>query len=264
MMRKECAKPLAVRGLMIGGKRPLVCLPLVAATEDDLVRAARKCLALMPDLLEWRVDWFAAFADARKVMAALARLRAEVDDLPLIFTCRDEKEGGARPITFDQRFSLMVSALASGMCDLLDVELAAGEQTIAALAAVAQATSTRLIISCHDFTATPDAATIVSWLRRARDLGGDVAKAAVTPQQPEDILTLLSATCKARQELEIPLITMAMGRDGRISRLAGGLFGSDVTFAAGVGASAPGQIRIGPLREAMRLLYPQTRKTKTR
>ncbi|HBT96405.1 MAG TPA: type I 3-dehydroquinate dehydratase, partial [Desulfobulbaceae bacterium] len=64
-----------------------------------------------------------------------------------------------------------------------------------------------------------------------------------------------AATCRARRELDLPLVTIAMGRDGRLSRIAGGLFGSDITFAAGFGASAPGQITTHKLREAMKLLY---------
>jgi 3-dehydroquinate dehydratase-1 len=48
---------------------------------------------------------------------------------------------------------------------------------------------------------------------------------------------------------------MSMGPEGAVSRLAGGLFGSDITFAIGLQASAPGQIPIKELRLAMDVLY---------
>jgi len=182
-----------------------------------------------------------------------------VGDTPLIFTCRDVAEGGARPLAASHRFRLMIMALTSGQCDLIDAELAMGEEMIAALQPVAAATGTGLILSFHDFAATPDETTIFAKLEQARDLGAAIAKVAVTPKKAEDIVSLFAATCRARQELDIPLITMAMGRDGRISRIAGGLFGSDITFAAGRGASAPGQIAARKLREAMKLLYPTPR-----
>jgi 3-dehydroquinate dehydratase-1 len=51
------------------------------------------------------------------------------------------------------------------------------------------------------------------------------------------------------------MITMSLGPEGRITRLAGGLFGTDITFAMGEAASAPGQIRIQTLRQAMAALY---------
>ena len=259
MIRKQCAKPFAARGRLIGGKRPLICLPLTAATEDALCQEASKCLVFKPDILEWRVDFFTAADDLPAVTAALAALRQAVGDTPLIFTCRDAAEGGARPLTVSHRFRLMMMALTSGHCDLLDAELAMGEKIIAALAPVAAATGPGLILSFHDFTATPTEAAIFAKLKQARDLGAAVAKVAVTPKKAEDLLALFAATCRARQELAMPVITMAMGRDGRISRIAGGLFGSDVTFATGRGVSAPGQIPVQKLREAMKLLYPTSR-----
>ena len=76
------------------------------------------------------------------------------------------------------------------------------------------------------------------------------------PKNYADVLTLLGATLKARTEvLEIPVVTMSMGAEGVITRLAGGLFGSDITFAIGKAPSAPGQIPIGELRRAMAVLY---------
>jgi 3-dehydroquinate dehydratase-1 len=48
---------------------------------------------------------------------------------------------------------------------------------------------------------------------------------------------------------------MSMGPEGGLTRVAGGLFGSDLTFAIGKEASAPGQIPIGELRQAMTVLY---------
>jgi len=259
MIRKECKNPFAVRGRLIGGKQPLICVPLTGVTEDGLRQEAKKCAALAPDIVEWRADFFAAVNDLPAVAAVLAVLRRELGDIPLLFTCRDAAEGGARPLAAAYRFRLFMMALTSGQCDLLDVELAVNEQTIAALRQVAAAAGVGLILSWHDFATTPAEEAIFANLARAGDLGADIAKMAVTPKKPEDILALFAATCRARQCLDIPLVTIAMGRDGRISRLAGGLFGSDITFAAGKGASAPGQIAVGKLREAMKLLYPTPR-----
>ena len=55
--------------------------------------------------------------------------------------------------------------------------------------------------------------------------------------------------------LTVLLEPVAMGAEGGVTRLAGGLFGTDITFAIGKTASAPGQIPIGPLRQAMAVLY---------
>ena len=75
------------------------------------------------------------------------------------------------------------------------------------------------------------------------------------PKNYGDVLVLLGATYKARVEiLDIPIITMSMGGEGAITRIAGGLFGSDLTFAIGKASSAPGQIPIGEIRKAWEVL----------
>ena len=71
-----------------------------------------------------------------------------------------------------------------------------------------------------------------------------------------DRIDALGATLKARTGgVRIPIAGISMGAEGAVSRIAGGLFGSDITFAAGKTATAPGQIPIGKLRPAMDLIY---------
>jgi 3-dehydroquinate dehydratase-1 len=48
---------------------------------------------------------------------------------------------------------------------------------------------------------------------------------------------------------------MSMGEQGAVTRLAGGLFGSDITFAVGKASSAPGQIPIAEMRAGMAVLF---------
>jgi 3-dehydroquinate dehydratase-1 len=50
--------------------------------------------------------------------------------------------------------------------------------------------------------------------------------------------------------MKIPLIAISMGHEGVITRIAGGLFGSDITFASGTATTAPGQLSIMDLRKA--------------
>jgi 3-dehydroquinate dehydratase-1 len=71
------------------------------------------------------------------------------------------------------------------------------------------------------------------------------------PKVISDVVTLLAATERASRELRIPLITMAMGSLGVVTRVFGGMFGSALTFAAGTKTSAPGQLPIETLREIL-------------
>lgn len=73
--------------------------------------------------------------------------------------------------------------------------------------------------------------------------GADFAKLAVMPRKKTDVLRLMEAVLAVKEQHPgSHLIAMSMGGDGVISRLLGGWYGSEVTFAAFGKASAPGQI----------------------
>ncbi len=254
-MRLQSKKQVIIRDKVLGGPAPLTCLPLVAADQPSLLEQARQVLPFQPDTLEWRVDKFDAVRDTQVVTRALDALRETIGNLPLIFTCRIIDEGGFQEISPHDRLRVNAAAIASGQVDLVDTELSNGEAMIAKIRQACLRTNTRLILSYHNFEKTPEEDFITDRLCAAQKLGGDVAKAAVMPKNYRDVLCLLSATYTARTELlEIPIITMAMGTEGAITRIAGGLFGSDLTFAIGKAGSAPGQIPIADLRKAWSVL----------
>jgi 3-dehydroquinate dehydratase-1 len=227
----------------------------VARGRESLVEQATRILPCAPDAVEWRVDRFDAVCDTEAVLDALNVLRETITDIPLVFTCRDIREGGFQEIEQADRLRLNLSVIASGQADLVDVEISNGEAMIGEVKKAGLRTGTKLILSYHNFNETPGEDFILERLSAARDLGGDVAKVAVMPKNYKDVLTLLGATYRARTEyLDIPMITISMGVEGAISRIAGGLFGSDLTFAVGFAASAPGQISIVDLRNAWKAL----------
>jgi 3-dehydroquinate dehydratase-1 len=76
------------------------------------------------------------------------------------------------------------------------------------------------------------------------------------PKKEEDVLALLAATLSTRRDFpEVPLITMSMGELGSLSRVIGGKFGSDLTFAVGNKESAPGQIPVTKLKQCLDALF---------
>lgn len=250
-MRLQSKKKVIIRDKVLGGPAPLTCLPLVAADQPSLLEQAGQVLPFQPDTLEWRVDKFDAVRDTQAVSKALGALRETIGNIPLIFTCRIIDEGGFQEISPDDRLRVNEAVIASGLVDLVDTELSNGEAMVGEVRQACLKTETRLILSYHNFEKTPEADFITDRLCAAQKLGGDVAKVAVMPKNYRDVLTLLGATYTARTELlEIPVITMAMGTEGAITRIAGGLFGSDLTFAIGKASSAPGQIPIADLRKA--------------
>ncbi|MDR0441187.1 MAG: type I 3-dehydroquinate dehydratase, partial [Candidatus Accumulibacter sp.] len=135
--------------------------------------------------------------------------------------------------------------------ELIDYELSNRPQDIEALREASRDSGIGMILSFHDFQATPDAATLDGKFAAAAALGADVGKVAVMPANERDVLELLAATSRARETLPIPLISMAMGGVGSLSRIMGWAYGSAATFAVGKSSSAPGQIAIEDLRAAL-------------
>jgi 3-dehydroquinate dehydratase-1 len=255
-MRLESPVKVTVRHAVVGGPRPLVCLPLVAGEQTDLLDQAEDLIRLKPDLLEWRVDAWNAIEDAAGIQAALSALRTAMGELPLIFTCRIHTEGGFNEIAQQVRLDMITAAVSSGQVDIVDVEMCNPPDFLQAVTTAAHDTGTRLILSRHNFESTPDEAVIVDMLSQAQQMGADIAKIAVMPGNYSDVLTLLNATLKARTgSVRIPMVAISMGARGRLTRVAGGLFGSDITYAVGRDASAPGQITIHELKQAMALVY---------
>jgi 3-dehydroquinate dehydratase I len=250
------ARPIQVRGRpLAGGRLPAVCAPLVGRTRERLLAETATVAAKRPDLLEWRVDFFDGIADTQAVADLAAALKQAARGIPLLFTRRSSREGG-EPIALDeaQVAALCRAVCASGQVDLIDYEMSQDAQHVAQVRDAARAAGVQLVLSFHDFQATPAADALQQRFALAQQLGADVAKIAVMPRGMDDVLTLLSATLAASQSLGIPVISMAMGGAGALTRLAGGLFGSALSFAVGEQASAPGQWPIEELETALALL----------
>ena len=144
----------------------------------------------------------------------------------------------------------------SGYVDLIDVEIFAGEELVRENIANIHAAGVAVVGSNHEFEKTPDKADLLYRLRKMQDMGADIPKIAVMPQSKADVITLMDVTQEMYTKYaDRPIITMSMGPAGVISRLSGEAFGSAMTFGAVGQVSAPGQIPVERLRNALQILH---------
>jgi 3-dehydroquinate dehydratase-1 len=255
-MRQQSEIQVTVRDTVIGGPLPLVCLPLVGDTRAKVLQEAEALVNLEPDLLEWRIDGYEQVEDIVDCLSLLKEMRTIIGDTALIFTCRIDVEGGMSKLDCETRLHLSSEAINSGDIDIIDIELCNDRHFIDTVRAQTLEHGVKLILSYHNFAETPSEHFIYAKLVEAQRTGADIAKFAAMPQTHGDVLSLFNATRKARSEaVQTPIVAMSMGPMGAVSRIAGGLFGSDVTFGIGMQASAPGQIPIKELRSGLKLLY---------
>lgn len=248
--------PLKVRGRTLSPHgQALICTPLVARTADALQAELASILPKRPDVIEWRVDFFDEIHDPVRVVDVARSIRLAVGAIPIIFTRRASHEGGeAIGLAEEAIVALYEKVCEAGAIDIIDYELSQAAENKARLRAASRAQDVLMIMSYHNFQSTPAHAELVGKLAEAEQQDADIAKIAVMPRTPGDVLMLLDATLVASQRIQIPLITMSMGGLGAMTRLCGWMYGSALTFAVGSSNSAPGQIPIEELRMALETL----------
>ena len=245
-----------VRNIEIGAGIPKICVPIVGVTREEILAAAENIKSTKADVVEWRVDWYENIFDFTKTEATMQALREVLGEMPILFTFRTSKEGGEKAIETEAYVELNQNAAKTGLVDLVDVEAFTGDDVVKVVVEIAHENGVKVIASNHDFHKTPAKEEIVSRLRKMQDLGADIPKIAVMPQNKKDVLTLLAATEEmAREYADRPIITMSMSGTGVISRLCGEVFGSALTFGAVGKVSAPGQMRIEDLTTVLGLLH---------
>lgn len=245
----------ALGGVVLGEGRTKVIVPVTAETFDEIAGQTASIAKLGgqtasgADIVEWRMDFLSPSID---VLSALETL-AGFTDLPVLATFRTADEGG-KAIEASAYRDLLLAVARSGKVGAIDVEAFRDESTVREIIDGAHEAGVAVVASYHDFHATPAAEEILARFGAMDAAGADVLKLACMPASVDDLLVLLNATLRASRTFDRPLITVAMGPIGVLSRIAGGVFGSCATFAAVGRGSAPGQIPVSDLRPALDLL----------
>lgn len=245
-------KSLSVRGVEFGSGMTKICVPIIGKTDEEILNQAREIVKEEPDCIELRIDWYEHVFEEDRVIGLLKKLRAVIGNHVLLFTFRSSLEGGEKAISTDDYMELCQAACNSGDIDLLDVEAFMKEGLLESLIKVAHDNHVYIVGSNHNFSFTPTQEELFQTLLDIDKMGADIPKVAVMPVTERDVLNLLSATLFYHEKGGTkPIITMSMKSMGAISRLAGNVVGSAVTFATVGQASAPGQLPIKLIKEVL-------------
>lgn len=248
-------KPIQIKNIILGQGMPKICVPLTAQTAEELFSQAEASVAAGADLVEWRADFFEELEQEVKTAETLELLSDIVGQVPLLFTIRTKKEGGNREISTDDYVNYNLLAARTGYADLVDVEAFDNEEEKKKLISEIRKLGVKVIASTHDFQKTGSRETLLSRFQEMDASGADILKMAVMPKDFEDVAAIMQATNEMTKLTDRPLISMAMGDTGSMSRISGENFGSCVTFGTVGKASAPGQFPIKELRMMMEALH---------
>lgn len=229
--------------LVLEAGKPSVAVSFTDADGAGDIAAAKAAGVAIAEL---RIDLFADTSVTNVVETA-----RRLSGLPFLATIRMSEEGGRWTGGEAQRQALFEALLPH--VDALDIELQATE-TLAALAPKIKAAGKALVVSHHDFAATPTSNELADIARRAVAAGADIVKVAATIVKEED-LAALAGLLTSRPAPNLAVI--GMGERGLVTRMLFPALGSLFTFAGkGERASAPGQLSYERTLSLLSTLYP--------
>lgn len=247
--------PVVIKNLELGNGSPKTIVSLMGSSCADILAEGARAVAAGAHCLEWRVDAAFPAMSATQIEQTARELGESFPSTPLVATFRSQGEGGNVSLDDAGYAALARMLIDSGGIDILDTELNRGENVYAPLLAYAQANGVHTILSLHDFEETPATDWMVSCLQGMAATGASICKLAVMAQCPEDCLRLMAASARACDLVQAPLVTIAMGAAGTLSRLAGEVSGSALTFCSLAQASAPGQVELARASAFMNELH---------
>lgn len=215
-------------------------LVAVIASEADLRRALG--MRHLPDIFELRLDALSPIS--ARTEKKICRLRA-----PIIITARDPREGGIGKLSIAERRALLLRFLPCAT--YIDIELQAVREFKSVLSQ-AKKTKIRMILSYHNFKATPSSRSLCAKAKRAKALGADVFKVATRTDAPAAVAHLVDfIICCDADVGRIPLAVMGIGKLGASSRLLLARCGSVLNYASLRQPNVEGQQSFSILRATL-------------
>lgn len=248
--------PTTLKHLSLGTGAPKICVPITGSDIPTVIAQAGEIVSTAADLVEWRLDYLNNLDDTEAICTTANRLVTLLGDLPLIVTLRDRSQGGKRQISDTDYQSIYTQLIGNSSIAAIDLEWHRDRTTLQHLIALAATNNVSTIISQHDFEGAPTYDEAVALLTDMATIKGSFVKLAVMPHNNGDVLALMAATHTAADRIDQPIISMAMGELGAVTRVTGETFGSVMTFATVRHSSAPGQLTVDQTKRIIDTLAP--------
>ncbi|MHA2391318.1 MAG: type I 3-dehydroquinate dehydratase [Promethearchaeota archaeon] len=241
-----------------------ICVPLQVKSSNigELQILIDKVLRDAPDLMEFRFDYIDEIQSITPqfVDELISTVQSKV---PIIFTLRDHKEGGKIKMGNKKRLEFLKTLILS-QPNYLDIEMNTEKNVLTEIINLAFQNKVNLIFSYHDFDKTPSfedvthqAQMFINRLSEDFDLDTQkvehvIIKMIFTAKSFEDNFIPLKL-CKEILKKRVQAISFCMGSKGIFSRIMCLLNGSFFTYGSIVEETAPGQISIYSIREALKM-----------
>ena len=184
---------MKIKGTEVGTGRPLICVPVLEKTKEEVIKEVEYLVKSDADMIEWRLDAFEHYTDYNEVREILQQIAPLLKKKLFLYTFRTAKQGGVVSVDRETLNDLHDLAAESECVDLIDLEFFEEEHPARKIRKLHKQ-GLKVIASHHDFYETPDREVMKMLLEQMCAGDADIVKLAVMPQNMEDVLKLLSVT----------------------------------------------------------------------
>src|ERR1700730_16149770 len=226
-------------------RRPLpkICIALGLPDVPRLLEQAQREAEAGENFLEFRLDHL---PDPVQGAHAIAQFLESYPNCTILATCRRHQNHGKFNGSIEEQLAVLDLAVKNG-AHAIDVEIETAEVAQERLSQFRG--RTQVIVSYHNYEATPPMDTVINRLMK---VPADVYKVVTTARKPSDNLRVL-AVAKALPKQR--LVVLAMGELGFPTRVLSPVFGAVFSYAAPICAegTAAGQVSARFLRHLYRV-----------
>ena len=203
---------MKIKGTEVGTGRPLICVPVLEKTKEEVIKEVEYFVKSDADMIEWRLDAFEHYTDYNEVREILQQIAPLLKKKLFLYTFRTAKQGGVVSVDRETLNDLHDLAAESECVDLIDLEFFEEEHAAKRIREI-QKKGKKVVASHHDLEGTPQIDVMRMLLDHMCEGGADIVKLVVTPKTTEDVLRLLAVTSEFHSEnQETPIITVSMGK----------------------------------------------------
>lgn len=222
---------------------PKICVSISPKDTSELIESVQRAESLSADLVEVRFDKLRNYHGTPKI--------AQHVGIPLIATNRAVSANGSFEGPEKERLQVLIDAVDEGF---QYVDLESTTDRLENVLETFREKNAKIILSNHDYVRTPDQSKLNSTLTKLWKNKPDICKLVTTATTAIDNLTILNVLKENHETM--PLLCVAMGKEGVWSRLLAPFYGAPFTYASlerGL-ETAPGQPAISELRQIYDIL----------
>ena len=145
---------MKIKGIEIGMGRPLICVPVLERTKEEVIKEVEYLVKSEADMIEWRLDAFEHYTDYNEVREILQQIAPLLKKKPFLYTFRTEKQGGMALAEREELKDLHDLAAESECTDLIDLEFFEEEHAAKRIREI-QKKGKKIVASHHDLEGTP-------------------------------------------------------------------------------------------------------------